>query len=205
MPRQRRIGLTGGIASGKSSVGHWLASQGIPVLDADLYAQEALAPDTEASRAVLNRYGNKVSTQSNNKRIEAINRSALASIVFADKKERDWLENLLHPLVRKRFDIELLKAKHEPVVVLIIPLLFETGWQNMCTETWVVTCSLTQQRQRLMTRNSLELEEADQRINAQWQLDGKCLLADQVINNSEAETDWIPQVSALLKSPTHNV
>ena len=50
-----------------------------------------------------------------------------------------------------------------------------------------------------MTRNSLELEEADQRINAQWQLDGKCLLADQVINNSEAESDWIPQVSALLK------
>ena len=76
-----------------------------------------------------------MSTQSKNKGIETINRSGLANIVFADIKERNWLENLLHPLATKRFDAELLKAKHEPVVVLIIPLLFETGWQNMCTET----------------------------------------------------------------------
>jgi dephospho-CoA kinase len=199
MPRQRRIGLTGGIASGKSSVGHWLTSQGIPVLDADLYAQEALAPDTEASRAVLNRYGNTVSTQSNNNRIEAINRSALASIVFANKKERDWLEKLIHPLVRHRFETALEEMENGITVALMIPLLFEAGFKELCSEVWVVNCTLDQQRNRLMARNHLTAKEAEQRIQSQWSLEKKCKLADQVINNTSLPGAWKQNAYNLLQ------
>lgn len=200
MPRQRRIGLTGGIASGKSSVGQWLRGQGIPVLDADLYAQEALAPDTAASRAVLNRYGEVVSTQSNIKKIEVINRSALANIVFTDKKERDWLEKLLHPLVRHRFETALEEMENGITVVLMIPLLFEAEFEELCSEIWVVHCTLDQQRSRLMARNHLTAKEAEQRINAQWNLEKKCKLADHIIHNTTSPEAWKQEVLQLLQT-----
>ena len=95
---QRRIGLTGGIASGKSSVGRFLEQQGIAVLDADLYAHEALAPGTPATRAVLERYGAKVQSELS----EGLDRAALGSIVFSDPQERTWLEAQLHPLVQQQ-------------------------------------------------------------------------------------------------------
>ena len=98
-PPQRRIGLTGGIASGKSSVGRWLEQKGIPVLDADAYAHQALAPGTEASREVLSRYGTAVQSSP----ADRIDRKALGRIVFNNREERLWLEQLVHPLVRQSF------------------------------------------------------------------------------------------------------
>ena len=94
--QQRRIGLTGGIATGKSSVGRLLAERGLPVLDADALARQALAPGSMATAAVLDRYGKVVRGPS----AEAgIDRAALGRIVFADDKERQWLEQLVHPTV----------------------------------------------------------------------------------------------------------
>ena len=202
MPRQRRIGLTGGIASGKSSVGRWLAQQHVPVLDADQYAHDALAPGEPAWQAVIDRYGNAVLQQGSDPTQAALNRSALGSIVFADAQERRWLEALIHPVVRDRFEHELLKLSNEPVVVLMIPLLFETGMASLCSEVWVVNCSLEQQRQRLMARNALSAQAADQRIQAQWPLSRKCELADAVINNSGPPQNWRAQVHALFTAST---
>ena len=191
---QRRIGLTGGIASGKSSVGRFLEQQGIAVLDADLYAHEALAPGTPATRAVLERYGAKVQSELS----QGLDRAALGSIVFSDPEERTWLEAQLHPLVRQRFDQELQTHVGERVVALMIPLLFEAGLESLCSEIWVVHCSPTQQRQRLMTRNRLSLEAAEQRIRAQWPMDRKTELADCVIKNGGVPRSWTSQVRALL-------
>ena len=90
---QRRIGLTGGIASGKSSVGHWLAQQGLPVLDADQFAREALAPGRPATNSVMQRYGSTVQAEEG----PTVDRAALGRIVFQDPAERRWLEQLVHP------------------------------------------------------------------------------------------------------------
>ena len=192
---QRRIGLTGGIASGKTSVGRFLEQQGIAVLDADLYAHEALAPGTPATSAVLERYGVKVQSELG----EGLDRAALGSIVFSDPQERTWLESQVHPFVRERFDRELQKHAEENPVALMIPLLFEAKLENLCSEIWVVYCTPMQQRQRLMLRNQLNLEDAEQRIRAQWPIDRKSELADYVVNNGGVPWSWTPQVNELLK------
>ncbi len=167
---QRRIGLTGGIASGKSTVGRLLAARGLPLLDADGFAREALAPGSPGAQAVLARYG-------------TLDRAALGRIVFADAAERQWLEQLVHPLVRARFAAELERLAAAPVVVLMIPLLFEAGLEAFCSEIWLVDCNEEQQLQRLMARNGLSTAEAQARIAAQWPLARKRALANVVLDN----------------------
>ena len=198
MPCQRRIGLTGGIASGKSSVGQWLKGQGIPVLDADLYARQALAPGQAASHAVMARYGNEVISAGSDPEAAELDRTALGAIVFSDPTQRQWLEELVHPLVRQQFESNLNRLVSEPIVVLMIPLLFEAGLDNLCTEVWVVHCSPEQQRQRLIDRNGLTVEDADRRIQSQWPLAKKVGLADQVIDNSGETESWISEAFRLL-------
>ena len=179
--RQRRIGLTGGIASGKSSVGALLAEQGLPMLDADLFAREALAPGSPGALAVLARHGDAVRLQTTT--MDAIDRAALGRIVFADAAERRWLEQLVHPLVRERFAAELQRLAGEPAVVLMIPLLFETGLESLCSEVWLVDCDESQQLQRLLARDQFNEGEARARIAAQWPLARKRPLADHLIDN----------------------
>ena len=108
---------------------------------------------------------------------------ALGRIVFADERERRWLEGLVHPLVRQRFGEELERLAEVPAVVLMIPLLFEAGLEALCSEVWLVDCDEQQQRQRLMARDGLNPTEADVRIAAQWPLARKRPLADVVIDN----------------------
>ena len=159
--RQRRIGLTGGIASGKSSVGEYLATIGLPVLDADLYSRRALAHGTKAAEAVLKRYGSWVRQPLDAMDPDAsasprINRSALGHIVFNDPKERLWLEQLIHPIVLNSFEKEIAKQPKTTALVLMIPLLFEANLQAMCSEIWVVHCDPAQQLQRLCQRDGLD-------------------------------------------------
>jgi len=198
MPHQRRIGLTGGVASGKSSVGRWLTDQGIPLLDADLYAHQALATGQAASHAVVQRYGGAVIRAGSDPESAELDRAALGAIVFSDPLQRKWLEELVHPLVRQRFDTELKRLESEPTVALMIPLLFEAGLNSLCTEVWVVHCSPEQQLERLMDRNGLNADDAGQRIQAQWPLTKKLRLADRVIDNSGEPEEWCSQAFRLL-------
>ena len=195
-PPQRRIGLTGGIASGKSSVAALLEKRGCPVLDADLYAREALAPGTSASKAVVARYGERVQKDETSD----IDRAGLAAIVFNDPNERSWLEQLVHPIVQQRFDEALQSLREAPIVILMIPLLFEAGLEEWCSEIWVVHCTALQQKERLMARNNCTEAEAMQRIEAQWPIDDKVHRADHVINNSGLIDDLQDQLEALLKA-----
>ena len=178
MVAARRIGLTGGIASGKSSVGRLLAGRGLPLLDADVYAREALAPGSPGAGAVLERYGAGVRAAGGE-----IDRAALGPIVFGDGAERRWLEQLLHPVVRACFTAKLQELAAEPIVVLVVPLLFEAGLETLCSEVWLVDCDETQQLQRLMARDGLGEADARARIAAQWPLARKRQLADVVLNN----------------------
>jgi len=197
--RQRRIGLTGGIATGKSSVARLLAERhGLPVLDADHFAREALAPGSPAARAVLERYGEKVRPGAEGPPAEAelggspsptsdagvaIDRAALGRIVFADAAERSWLEALVHPIVQERFSAELERLAAAPVVVLMIPLLLEAGLEELCSEVWLVDCDEAQQLGRLIGRDQLSETEAQARIAAQWPLERKRPLVDRLIDN----------------------
>ncbi len=200
---QRRIGLTGGIATGKSSVGNYLAKHhALPVLDADRYAREALVPDNAATRAVLQRYGQAVAAESQNNGT-SLNRSALGQIVFNDAAERHWLEQLVHPIVRQRFDSELALLTEATSVVLMIPLLFEANLTDLCSEVWLVNCSSAQQCQRLMSRNGLSREDSERRIAAQWPMSQKRDLADLVIDNSGSQGNWKQSVDQALR-PSSN-
>jgi dephospho-CoA kinase len=193
-PPQRRIGLTGGIASGKSSVAALLKKRGCPVLDADLYAREALTPGTSASKAVVSRYGKRVIKDGTSE----IDRAGLASIVFTDPNERSWLEQLVHPIVQRRFDDALRALPDAPIVILMIPLLFEAGLEAWCSEIWVVRCTALQQKERLMARNNYTDTEATQRIAAQWPIDIKAQRADSVIHNIGLIDDLNYQLDTLL-------
>jgi dephospho-CoA kinase len=197
---QRRIGLTGGIATGKSTVGQLLAGRfGLPVLDADLFARGALAPGSPAARAVLALYGEPVAAKTVAAGAgDAIDRAALGRIVFADPVERRWLEQLVHPLIRQCFEAELQRLAHAPVVVLMIPLLFETGLESLCSEVWLVTCSPETQLQRLIGRDGLPEHEALARIAAQWTLARKQALADRLIHNDGDPEALEQQLAAAL-------
>ena len=176
---QRRIGLTGGIATGKSSAARLLEQRhGLPVLDADLYARQALEPGQPATEAVLERFGPGVVSSGG-----VVDRRALGAIVFNNQDERRWLEQLVHPIVRQRFDQELVQLDTNPAVVLMIPLLFESGLEALCSETWLVDCDESQQLQRLMARDQLNEAEAQARMDAQWPLARKRPLADVLISN----------------------
>ena len=190
---QRRIGLTGGIASGKSSAGKLLQEKHrLAVLDADRYAREALAPGTTASQAVLNRYGKRVFCG------DHLDRKALGEIVFNNPNERLWLEQLVHPVVKQKMDQEIIKLSDAKTIVLMIPLLFETGLDSLCTEIWLVDCDEKQQIERLITRDNCTNQQALARINAQWPLARKRLLADRVINNRNGSDELEIEVAVAL-------
>ena len=176
---QRRIGLTGGIATGKSTVAAILSdSHGLPVLDADVYARELLAPGTAASHAVLERYGRQVQTPDG-----GLDRRALGHIVFAQPRERRWLEALTHPPVKDAFTRNLAHHAQATTVVLVAPLLFEAGLEALCSEVWLVDLDEARQLERLMARDHLGPQEARQRIQAQWPLAHKRGLADVILKN----------------------
>jgi len=196
---QRRIGLTGGIATGKSTVGRLLEAEGLPVLDADHYAREVLAPGSPGAAAVLQRYGDSVRADGTGREWPTVNRGALGSIVFSDPSEKRWLEELVHPLVRQRFDQALAELVAEPTVVLMIPLLFEAGLEGLCSEIWLVDCDEAQQLERLMQRDGLSTVEAEARIHAQWPLAKKRSLCDVLIENNSSEDHCHKQVTELLR------
>ncbi|MBM5783949.1 MAG: dephospho-CoA kinase [Cyanobacteria bacterium K_DeepCast_35m_m1_288] len=200
---QRRIGLTGGIASGKSTLARWLEQQGLPVLDADVYSREALAPGTAGAAAVLERYGDVVRVQRSATNSGAIDRGALGQIVFNAPQEREWLERLVHPLVRQRFDAELAALAAQPAVVLVIPLLFEAGLESLCSEIWLVDCTEQQQMERLMKRGQLSEEDAIARIRSQWPLKKKRVLCDAIIHNDGGQEYLLSQAHQLIQNDAY--
>jgi dephospho-CoA kinase len=127
-----------------------------------------------------------------------VDRRALGAIVFNNQDERRWLEQLVHPIVRQRFDQELVRLDTNPAVVLMIPLLFESGLEALCSETWLVDCDESQQLQRLMARDQLNEAEAQARMNAQWPLARKRPLADVLISNRGDAAALNAQLAAAL-------
>jgi dephospho-CoA kinase len=190
---KRIIGLTGGIGTGKTTISNYLAQHHqLPVLDADIYAREAVQPGSPILSEIFERYGVAVKLPDG-----TLNRKRLGEIIFNHPDEKQWLEQQIHPYVRDRIQSEL-DTLIAPTVVLVIPLLFEAEMTDLVTEIWVVSCSPEQQLQRMMERDRLSLEQAQARINNQLPLEEKIARADVVLDNSSTLEALLKQVDQFM-------
>ncbi|MEQ9355155.1 dephospho-CoA kinase [Coleofasciculus chthonoplastes] len=190
---KRIIGLTGGIGTGKTTVSNYLADiYQLPILDADIYARDAVQPGSSVLNRIIARYGSDVQLAD-----RTLNRKRLGEIVFPNPKERQWLEQQIHPYVRDRIKSQL-PTSESPTVVLVIPLLFEANMTDLVTEIWVVRCSEEQQIQRIRERDRLSLKQAQSRLNSQLPLAEKVARADMVLDNSYTRDSLLQQVDQAL-------
>lgn len=177
MKKKRLIlGITGGIATGKSTVIKMLAKAGIPGISSDALAHEAIRKGKPAYRQILKRYGKKLLRYNGQ-----LCRMKLGRIVFSDPKERLWLEQQVHPYVIKK--LKNFARAHTGTVALDIPLLFEAGLESLVDKIVVVAAPRAAQIRRLKQRNGLSTADANHRISAQWPLSKKIRSADVVLYN----------------------
>jgi dephospho-CoA kinase len=190
----RRVALTGGIATGKSSVLRRLAAHGIPTIDADRLAHDALAPGTPGAARVAARFGPGVAGADGQ-----IDRAALARLVFGDAAARVDLEAIVHPAVYDGIAAWFAELPPSATVgVADIPLLFETGRDRDFDEVVVTACSPEEQVRRLRARDGLSEAEARARLAAQWPLAEKVARAGTVLDTSGTHEATDAQVDALV-------
>ena len=187
-----RIGLTGGIASGKSTVARLLADRGALVIDADQLARDVVAPGTPGLAAVVARFGDGVLRPDG-----SLDRPALGRIVFADPRARADLEAIVHPAVRARSAELAAAAPAGSVVVQMIPLLVETGQQDAFDLVVVVDVEPAEQLARLRDRDQLDEDAARARVNAQADRDQRLAAADVVLPNDGTPADLERAVARL--------
>ena len=178
----RIIGLTGGIACGKSTVSRALCALGAAIIDADVFAHELSQPGQPIFNAYVERFGREIVTAGG-----TLDRAAIAARVFADPAVRAEVDAIAHPLIRTAAEERLraARAQNKMAAVLDVPLLFEAGWDTLADEIWVVALPREEQLARLLARDKDMTErEARARIAAQMPLAEKCARADVVIDNS---------------------
>ncbi|WP_055108790.1 dephospho-CoA kinase [Paenibacillus ihumii] len=176
------IGLTGGIATGKSTVSRMLVKRGAVLIDADAIAREVMEPGHPVLQAVQERFGTAVIHEDG-----TLNRKKLGEIVFSDPEERKALNDLTHPAIRAEMRTRMADyeaADPERLVVVDIPLLYESGLEAMFRQVMVVYVPREIQLERLMQRDGLTLEQAEARIAAQMDIEEKKERADILIDNS---------------------
>lgn len=188
MSEVRRVALTGGIATGKSYVRSRFEELGVPTVDADTLARDAVAPGTEGLTAVVSRFGGDILDWSG-----ALDRRKLGQVVFADPAARRDLEAIIHPFVRSQAEAWFrgLDGSRHRLAIADIPLLYETGTDNLYDAVIVTACDPEEQVRRIVARDRVSETEARQRIAAQLPIEDKVRRADYVIrtDGTHAETD----------------
>ena len=175
------LGLTGGIASGKSAVARAFVGRGARLVDADRIARDVVAPGSDGLEQVLQRFGAQLRLGDGQ-----LDRARLGDIVFNDGNARCELEGMLHPLIRARIaaDLEQAQRQGEALCVIDAALLFEMGLEGACDAVVLVDCTVEQQIERLAGRNGLSEQAARQRIGAQWSRQARRAKADLTLDNS---------------------
>jgi dephospho-CoA kinase len=191
-----RAALTGGIATGKSYVRSRLASHGIPTLDSDVLARDAVAPGTSGLAAVAERFGADVLLPDG-----SLDRRAVGSVVFGDTQARADLEAIIHPRVREATTtwLDRLAAAGESLAVVDIPLFYETGRDRDFDRVIVTSCPRSQQVARIVERDGLTVAQAEARIDAQLPTDEKVQRADLVIDTGGTFGDTNRQVDRVVE------
>lgn len=176
-----RIGLTGGIAAGKSMVSDILASLGAWILDADAISREVVEPGTEGLKAVAAEFGENVLMPDG-----TLDRRALGAEVFGNAQKLERLNGILHPMIkaemlRRASEIE---EKHpKDIVIFDVPLLIESGWQDVADEVWLVSAPIDERIRRIAMRDGLDEKQAMERISAQMTDEQKAQYSDVIIDN----------------------
>jgi len=191
------IGLTGSIASGKSTVAKMLKEYGLPIVDADVVARLVVEPGTPTLQKIVEAFGEEALTDDG-----TMNRQQIGAIIFHDEEKRTLLNSIIHPAIRQ----EMLRQRDEHLengaktVIMDIPLLFESQLQHFVEKILVVSVSEVTQLNRLMERNQLTEEEASARIASQLPLSVKELGADAVINNNGTIEETAEQLEDILRN-----
>lgn len=210
-PPSRRIGLTGGIGMGKTTIANYLHQQyHLPIFDADIYARESVAVGSTVLNQLVDRYGTKILLADG-----TLHRQQLSEIIFHTPDERQWVEQRIHPYVYDRFCRDIHHFSNQPLhpdqttptMVLAIPLLFEAEMTNLVTEIWVVTCSRSQQIDRILRRNpNLTPEQIQARIDSQLPISQKIAKADVVLENTSTQKNLYRQIDrAMAMNSTSNI
>ena len=194
---QRRIGLTGGIASGKSTITDYIkTNKKIPILDADNLSRELIKPNTIGYKKILDNFGNQIIDKYSSEK--QINRKLLKKIIFKDEKNREWINKLLHPLIKEKMIKECNQHKDNKVILLVVPLLFEAKFEDLCTEIWLVKCTEEEQIKRLIKRDKISKQEAYAIIKFQMDFEAKTKLSDVILDNSDKKKQWINKIKELI-------
>jgi len=191
----RVIGLTGGIASGKSTVAEIITNQGIPVIDADQLARDAVLPESSGLGQIVAAFGSEVLKDDG-----SLDRTVLAEKIFSDPVARGILEAILHPLIKELAEknLEELRSHGVPAVFYMAPLLVEAGIMDRVDELWVVYVDRETQLERIMRRDSLNRKDAEKRLAAQMAMDEKRRYGRIIIDNSGDLQELRDRVAAVL-------
>lgn len=175
------LGLTGGIATGKSTVSQFFIDKGIPVIDTDIIARNLLKKGTKTYYEVIKFFSDDILLTN-----REINRKQLGRIIFSNVKKREQLNEIVHPKVMDEVNQEIKRHKEngEKLIVIDVPLLFETNYQRIVDKTIVVYAKPIKQLERLASRDNISIEYAKMKIDAQMPLSEKVDRADYVIDNS---------------------
>lgn len=187
------IGLTGGIGSGKTLISDTLCSLGAEIIDADVITKELYLPGSELLQAIADTFGKEFILADGN-----LDRRKLRKNVFADEKKIKKLNILVHPAIRKNLTNQLFSSQKEHQV-LVVPLLLETGYNDLCDEIWVVSVKEKCQLERVMLRDNVSEEEALKVIRSQMPLAEKLKFADRVIDNNGSVKATVKQTKKAFK------
>jgi dephospho-CoA kinase len=190
-PRPLRIGLTGGIASGKTTVANFFADLGIPVIDTDVIARDVVAKGAPALAQIRADFGDAVFNDDG-----VLDRKAMRKLVFSDDSKRRQLEGILHPRIREAAVVQV-QAVTDPYMIIVVPLLVESPMKALMDRVLVVDCSEDVQLKRLLARDTEDEAQARRMIAAQASRDERRAIADEVLLNDTDLDETRRQVDAL--------
>jgi len=190
-PRPLRIGLTGGIASGKTTVANFFADLGIPVIDTDVIARDVVARGAPALAQIRADFGDAVFNDDG-----VLDRKAMRKLVFSDDSKRRQLEDILHPRIREAAVVQV-QAVTDPYMIIVVPLLVESPMKALMDRVLVVDCSEDVQLKRLLARDTEDEAQARRMIAAQASRDERRAIADEVLLNDTDLDETRRQVDAL--------
>ena len=194
------IGITGGIASGKSTVTNFLRQKGFEVVDADAVVHQLQKSGGRLFKALVQRFGQEIILENGE-----LNRPLLASLIFSNPEEREWSKQIQGEIIRE--ELATLRdqlAQTEEIFFMDIPLLFEQDYVSWFDEAWLVYANRDVQVERLMKRDHLSKDEAEFRLAAQWPLEKKKDLASHILNNNGNQDQLLTQVRILLEGSSQD-
>jgi dephospho-CoA kinase len=186
------VGLTGGIASGKTTVSNLFADLGVPIVDTDVISRKLLQPGELAYRQVCDHFGDDILGTDGE-----IDRAILRRLVFSNPQHKSWLEKMLHPLIYQRTHDAVKQYSGAAYVLVVVPLLFESSFQSLADRVLAVDCPAEQQIRRLIKRDNIDEDLARSMLAQQLSNAERRARAHDVIDNREDEADLQAQVNSL--------